>query len=102
MATIRTRIALNDYKVVEKRRGLIIVRWDPVKEIVRIPKGRARRGQEPEYEEKESGYLAVTERVYREKPTFDQINAEVQADLNRRYPEGNKPSVDLSTIIALI
>lgn len=98
MQFLRTRVKAKDFKEVEKANDLITVRWDATPEIITIP--ARKKGGEPVT--KESGYLICTERVFREKPSLEELTAEVNADLDIRYKGAQKPTVDVASLFAKI
>ena len=91
MQTLRVRVKASDFKEVERKGNITIVRWDASPEIVTIPSKR--KGEEQA--EKETGWLVCSERIYRNNPTSEQLQADIKADLALRHPEGGAPVVNI-------
>ena len=81
----------SDFKEVERKGDFVIVRWDATPEVITVP-AKKKGGDETK---KESGYVICTERIYDGEPTKEQIKADVDKDLEIRYPEGKMPSVKI-------
>ena len=96
MQTLRVRIKASAYKEVERRGDITIVRWDASKETIKVPK-KVKKGEEPQYETKETGYLICTERVYHGEVTKEMVQKDMESDLNVRYGE-NKPEIAVPEI----
>lgn len=88
-----------------------IVRWDfeTVKNQIPTPEARrARRANalsrtiaegaapEPQYTERDSGFVAFSVKVYHLLPTPDEVVADIEADLAARYTETERPDIDLA------
>lgn len=98
MQTIRKRIKSSDYKEVERDGNVTIVRWDATPEVVNIPKGRPKRGQEQQYETKQTDHVVCTEAVFRGDVDKGILKAAIDKDLALRYPDGEAPTVSLLTL----
>lgn len=87
-----------------------IVRWDfeAVKnQVPTTDPRRSRRGNlrlrsgaegentEPQYVEQETDFVAFSVKVYPMLPTADEVAADIEADLAARYPDGNRPTIDV-------
>ena len=81
----------SDFKEVERKGDLVIVRWDATPETITIP-ARKKGGEESI---KESGYVICTERVYNGEPTQKEVKADIDKDLAIRYTTGEKPVVNI-------
>ena len=87
-----------------------IVRWDfeAVKNQVpttdpcrsrcgnpRLRSGAAGENTEPQYVEQETDLVAFSVKVYPTLPTADEVAADIESDLAARYPDGNRPTIDV-------
>lgn len=84
-----------------------IVRWDFEAVKNRIPttdprtvrrgKSRQQNGEEAEqqYVEQETDFVAFSVKVYPTLPAADEVAADIEADLAARYPDGNRPEIDV-------
>ena len=87
-----------------------IVRWDfeAVKnQVPTTDPRRSRRGNprlrsgaegentEPQYVEQETNLVAFSVKVYPKLPTADEVAADIESDLVARYPDGNRPTIDV-------
>lgn len=87
-----------------------IVRWDfeAVKnQVPTTDPRRSRRGNprlrsgaegentEPQYVEQETDLVAFSVKVYPTLPTADEVAADIESDLAARYPDGNRPTIDV-------
>ena len=98
MSFVRTRIKADKFVESEKHDNYTILRWDATKEIISIPSKK--KGGEPT--QKESDWLVCTEGIYRHPVAAEQVRADIEKDLNVRYPEGNKPDVDFNHLLESI
>lgn len=87
-----------------------IVRWDfeAVKnQVPTTDPRRSRRGNsrlrsgaesenaEPQYAEQETDLVAFSVKVYPTLPPADEVAADIESDLAARYPDGNRPQIDV-------
>lgn len=87
-----------------------IVRWDFEAVKNQVPTTDPRRSQcgnprlrsgtegentEQQYVEQETDLVAFSVKVYPTLPTADEVAADIESDLAARYPDGNRPTIDV-------
>lgn len=95
MQSLRIRIKASDFKEVKRKGELTYIRWDAIPETIQIPKGRPKKGQEQQYETKETGFVICSELCVKGEVNIDRVHDAVAKDLALRYPEGGAPEVKI-------
>ena len=95
MQSLRIRIKASDFKEVEHKGELTYIRWDAAPEMIQIPKGRPKKGQEQQYETKETGYVVCSELCVRGTVNPGVVDEVITKDLALRYPDGGAPDVNV-------
>lgn len=94
MQTLRKRVSAG-FPSVEKTPAGVVARWDAKEEVISVP-GK-KKGEEPTV--KPTGMFIVTERLYKALPSMDLLTKEVNADLDARYKDAEKPVIDIASLM---